>query len=177
MTTAFLPWRVVACHVELPADWRERLVRNLGERPRRLGVFGELALYGATACLAQAGVATLPGRAMLRVASRSACASATVAALEQLESGGPQPFTFLQGQPSQSLAALSRALRWQGDASFLIDEAPEQAARLACCEAAGRELLLGWVNDLPQAETRWYWLRQSADERLPVFTPETFQAF
>jgi len=31
----------------LPADWRAQLATRLGQRPRRMGVLAELALYGA----------------------------------------------------------------------------------------------------------------------------------
>lgn len=45
-------WQVTGRSVALPADWRERLVARLGQRPRRLGTWTELALYGALECLA-----------------------------------------------------------------------------------------------------------------------------
>ncbi|MDQ8022989.1 MAG: hypothetical protein REI94_14215 [Moraxellaceae bacterium] len=169
MTKAASIWRVLAQHSALPDDWREQLVQRLGERPRRVGLFAELSLFGATACLAQVGLKALPPQSLLRLASRSSCATATASALAQMADGAPQPFTFLQSQPGQSLAALSRCLRWQGDAAFLVDDALAMPASLACHEAEGRGLLLGWVNDLPVPESRWYWLRQSDDPALPAF--------
>lgn len=45
-------WQVTGRSVGLPADWHERLVARLGQRPRRLGTWTELALYGALECLA-----------------------------------------------------------------------------------------------------------------------------
>lgn len=44
-------WQVTGRSFGLPADWRERLVARLGQRPRRLGTWTELALYGALECL------------------------------------------------------------------------------------------------------------------------------
>jgi len=64
-------WRVLA-HVKLdplPADWRERLAVRLGQRPRRIGTWAELALYGARLCLDAAQETALPALAQLRVAA------------------------------------------------------------------------------------------------------------
>ena len=36
----------------LPDDWREQLATRLGQRPRRIGILAELALYGSLDCLA-----------------------------------------------------------------------------------------------------------------------------
>lgn len=35
----------------VPSDWRDQLVLRLEQRPRRLGTWAELALYGALQCL------------------------------------------------------------------------------------------------------------------------------
>ncbi len=48
----------------LPADWRDQLAARLGARPRRLGAWTELAMFGALRCLDAAGETALPaGRA------------------------------------------------------------------------------------------------------------------
>ena len=41
-------WHTLAHHgAPPPPDWRERLAVRLGKRPRRLGAWAELAVYGA----------------------------------------------------------------------------------------------------------------------------------
>lgn len=156
------PWRT---HAEvrldaLPPDWRVDLTRLLGERPRRLGAWTELALYGALRCRQAAGEAALPAGTALRVASLSGPATATADLLTQATQGGPMPFTFLQSQPSQMLAALARALRWQGDARFVLCRDPAALTALAELEARGDDLLLGWVEE--DRCTHWVWRRRAA---------------
>ncbi|GLS95718.1 beta-ketoacyl synthase N-terminal-like domain-containing protein [Piscinibacter gummiphilus] len=142
-------WRCTA-HIQLtppPPDWRDTLARRLGQRPRRLGPWAELALHGARQCLDAAGEDTLPADAILRVASWRGADSATAAALDQCRTGQPMPFTFLQSQPSQMLAALSQYLQWQGDARFLIANDPQHLLDLARHDTGPAGLLIGWVEE------------------------------
>ena len=114
-------WRLAA-HVAAappPPDWRAELARMLGHRPRRLGEWTELALYGALRCLHEAGEARLPPGARLRLLSRGGPVSAQREALGQWREGLPMPFTFMQSQPALTLAALAQTLQWQGDAAFV----------------------------------------------------------
>lgn len=141
-----------------PANWREWLTTRLGERPRRIGTWSELALYGALRCLDSAGHAQLPAGALLRVASLDGPMSATRAAVEQSRAALPMPFTFLQSQPSQLVAALSRHLGWQGDARFVVCRDRAALLRLAEREAAGRGLLFGWVEEGAAPSTEWWWM-------------------
>lgn len=148
--TPSLPgWRCTA-HLQLtppPPDWRDTLAQRLGHRPRRLGPWAELALHGARQCLDAAGEDTLHKDALLRVASWRGADSATAAALDQCRTGQPMPFTFLQSQPSQMLAALSQHLQWQGDARFLIAENPQHLLDLARTDTGPAGLLIGWVEE------------------------------
>jgi len=142
-------WTCTA-HIQLtppPADWRDTLAKRLGHRPRRLGPWAELALHGARQCLDAAGEDTLPADAILRVASWRGADSATFAALDQSRDGQPMPFTFLQSQPSQMLAALSQHLAWQGDARFLIADDPQHLLDLASHDTGPPGLLIGWVEE------------------------------
>jgi hypothetical protein len=154
------PWRTLAAVRldPLPPDWRADLTHLLGERPRRLGAWTELALYGALRCRQAAGETTLPAGTALRLASLSGPATATADLLTQAHQGGPMPFTFLQSQPSQMLAALARALRWQGDARFVLCRDHAALTTLAQLEARGDDLLLGWVEE--DRATRWTWHRR-----------------
>lgn len=55
-------WRTVAHFAAdpLPVDWRDQLAHRLGRRPRRVGLWTELAMFGARQCLDAAGEAALP---------------------------------------------------------------------------------------------------------------------
>ncbi len=156
MSNASGRWHLLA-HVvvdPLPPDWRDRLVRRLGQRPRRLGAWTELALYGALLCLDEAHEETLPAAALLRVASLSGPLAAAHAATRQARSGLPMPFTFMQSQPSQMLAALSRHLGWQGDARFVVSRDRSNVQQLALQESGAAGLLMGWVEE--DHRTEWW---------------------
>ena len=157
-------WRTVAhVRIEPPeADWRERLATRLGHRPRRLGAWTELALHGALRCLDAAGEPGLPAGAMLRVASLVGPLEAIRAIVAQGATGLPMPFSFMQSQPSQMLAALSQHLRWQGDGRMVVGRDPDALLSLAQLEceserAAPEGLLFGWVEEGRRSE--WWRLR------------------
>lgn len=151
-------WRIAGRTAAGPvADgWRERLVARLGQRPRRLGVHAELALSGALEALAAAGETALPPDTLLRVCSLRGPAAAIDDVLDQAKSDLPLPFSFLQSQPSQMLAALAAALQWQGDASFVLMRDPLALVTLAARQAGRRGMLLGWVEESPATS---HWLR------------------
>ncbi len=137
------------------AEWREELAARLGARPRRAGIWAELALYGATACLADAQETMLPPEAQILVASHRGALSATRAVLEQGRDDLPLPLSFLQTQPSQMLAVLAAHLAWTGDASFICSRDPLDALRLAAAQAAPQGVLLGWVDETDPGATAW----------------------
>lgn len=138
----------------LPADWREQLAHRLGARPRRIGEWAELALYGARLCLDAAGEERLPAGATLRVASLHGPMSATRAVAEQARSSLPLPFSFMQSQPSQLLAAVGQTLAWQGDARFVVCRSLQATLRLATLECGPEGLLIGWVEE--GQRTEWW---------------------
>jgi hypothetical protein len=149
-------WRV-ASHVvadPLPADWREQLVQRLGTRPRRIGAWAELALYGARRCLDEAGEAALAPGASLRVASLGGTMDATRVIARQSLTGLPLPFDFMQSQPSQMLAALGQHLGWQGDARFVQCRDAQATLALAQLESGTAGLLFGWVES--GRRTEWW---------------------
>lgn len=150
-------WRTLAhvCIDPLPADWRDELATMLGSRPRRIGAWAELALYGASLCLRAAGEPQLPAGALLRVASLGGPMEATRAIAQQARSGLPMPFSFMQSQPSQMLAALSQHLRWQGDARLAMSRDRALTLQLAQLESGPQGLLIGWV----EADTCTEWWR------------------
>jgi hypothetical protein len=140
-------WHTVVHQSPVPPDWQARLVQRLGQRPRRIGAWAELALYGARACLDAAGEDTLPPGALLCVASLLGPADVTREAIAQAAGGLPKPFSFLQSQPSQMLAALCQHLRWNGDARFMFTRDPAALMRLVMLESGPAGALLGWVEE------------------------------
>lgn len=142
-----------------PADWRERLLARLHSRPRRLGSWCELGLFGALECLADAGEDSLPDHARLSVATRYGPDQALLGALRSAaEDGLPMPMAFLQSQPGQLVAHFSAATGWLGDGRMLACRQPIDALRLSCGAAGASELLLGWLDER-EAEACSLWLR------------------
>ena len=154
----------------LPLDWRDQLAAKLGARPRRIGPWAEMALFGALQCLASHGLARLSPHAVLRVSSAFGPIDALALVGAACEDGLlPMPFDFLQSQPSQMLAALSQHLQWRGDGSFVaLDDWPALTARAAQevaylkrqAEAASQPfagLLLGRVDVGPWPCSHWQW--------------------
>ncbi len=148
--------------VEPPAaDWRARLAQMLGEKPRRIGAWAELGLYGALRCMADDGEATLPRDAVLMLASRGGTHVATRAALDQMRDDLPMPVAFLQTQPSQLLALLAARLDFPGNACFLAGASLAEARALAEAQAGAGGALVGWVDDADGGATEWLRMRRS----------------
>jgi len=156
-------WRSLAHFVAEPppADWRKQLALRLGQRPRRIGAWTELALFGARQCLDAAGEAALPAGVHLRVASLSGPRNATRAIIEQGALGLPMPFSFMQSQPSQMLAALSQHLGWSGDARFTLGRDRDTLLRMAQRECGAAGVLIGWVEE--DQATEWWRLAAVSD--------------
>lgn len=144
-----------------PADWREQLTQMLGAKPRRIGTWAELGLYGALRCLADAGEKTLPPDAILLLTSRRGTYGAAGAALEQMRGDGLMPLTFLQTQPSQLLGLLAAQMHWTGHACFFAAAQPQDLLRLAAVQAGGGGALLGCVDETDGGLTHWLRLRRS----------------
>lgn len=144
-----------------PADWREALARRLGQRPRRIGSWAELALAGALACLDEAGETALPASALLSLSSLSGPETVLLGSVQNLANELPMPIAFLQSQPGQVLPVLAQYLHWSGKGRCLTTRDPLDALRLACLEAepAGG-FLLGWVDEAAGGKS--VWLRAAA---------------
>jgi len=142
-----------------PADWRNQLTQMLGARPRRIGAWAELGLYGALCCMADAGEKTLPPEAQIWLGSRRGTYAATATVLDQLREDLPMPLAFLQTQPSQLLALMAAQLDWKGHACFVAGAEPEALLRLAATQSGKDGLLLGWLDDVEGGESRWLRLR------------------
>ena len=138
-----------------PDGWRERLAARLGSKPRRIGIWAELGLYGALECMASADEPRLPTTAGLILSSRHGPTTAMRSLLEQAREDLPMPLTFLQTQPSQVLAALCTRLNWVGDARFIAHSDPAGLLSLAAAQGHHDGVLIGWVEDLGAARTVW----------------------
>lgn len=130
-----------------PAGWREQLAAQLGGKPRRIGIWAELGLYGALQCMADAGEKKLPVQAGLILSSQHGPVKAMWSVLEQACEDLPMPLTFLQTQPSQLLATLAAQLNWRGDARFITHADPRGLLCLAAVQNNRDGLLLGWVDE------------------------------
>ena len=160
-----------------PADWREQLARMMGAKPRRIGTWAELALYGALRCMADTGEPTLPQDALLMLGSRCGTYAATNTVIAQMRDGLPMPLAFLQTQPSQVLALLAAQMNWKGHACFVADAQPQAFLRLAGAQAGDGGLLLGWVDEIDGGSTHWLRLRGGATEKngfIPALSDEMF---
>lgn len=153
-----------------PPEWRMHLTQMLGAKPRRIGTWAELGLYGALRCMADAGEAALPEDAILMLASRRGTYAATDLVLEQMREDLPMPLAFLQTQPSQLLALLAAQIQWKGHACFFACTEPHALLRLAAAQAGNGGVLLGWVDEMEGGSTNWLRLR-CADECADNFVP------
>lgn len=148
----------------LPDDWRSVLATRLGQRPRRIGMLAELALYGALACLEDAKEPALPQDVVLRVSSAYGPAEAIRQMMEQNREDLPMPFSFLQSQTSQLLPALTAALKQQSDAAIVMARNRISMVRLAVQQAGQNGLLLGWMEENPCTSD---WVRLSRCSNVP----------
>jgi hypothetical protein len=148
-----------------PADWREQLAQWLGAKPRRIGNWAELGLYGALRCLADAGEKSLPLDATLMLTSRCGTYASTSVALAQMRDGLPMPLTFLQTQPSQLLALLAAQMDWTGHACFLAGAQPQDLLRLVRAQMGQGGVLLGCVDETDGGSSNWLRLRSDAPEK------------
>lgn len=143
----------------LPADWRDRLATRLGARPRRLGRWTELGLYGALECLHPH--TTLENNTALLVSGQHGPSPAMQEARAQARTGLPLPLTFLQIQPSQLLATLSAQLNWCGDARFITHPDPLEvlSAALRQAHTHAQGVLVGWVDEIASESSDWLLLK------------------
>lgn len=142
-----------------PADWCDQLAQMLGAKPRRIGTWAELGLFGALRCMADANEKTLPQDAQIWLGSRRGTYAATAIVLDQLRDDLPMPLAFLQTQPSQLLALLAAQMDWKGHACFVAGSEPLALMRLAGAQAGDGGVLLGWVDEMDGGKTVWLRLR------------------
>jgi hypothetical protein len=171
MSTFVISGRCVAAPPS--ADWREQLTRMLGAKPRRIGIWAELGLYGALCCMKDAGETILPQDALLMLASRRGTYAATDIVLEQMRGDLPMPLAFLQTQPSQLLALLAAQMNWSGNACFVAGAEPQALLRLAATQAGNGGMLLGWVDEMNGGSTNWLRLHRSATDKGDVMIEST----
>jgi hypothetical protein len=157
MTTFAIQGRCLAAPPLL--DWREQLASMLATKPRRIGLWAELGMYGALSCLADAGETALPQEALLVLGSARGTYSPTGQVLEQMRDDLPMPLTFLQTQPSQLLALLAAQMRWRGQAAFIAGGSPQALLQLASAQCGSAGMLLGWVDEMEGGSSLWLRLK------------------
>ncbi len=160
-----------------PANWREQLALMLGAKPRRIGTWAELGLYGALRCMADAGEAGLASDTQIWLGSQRGTYAPTEVVLGQLKDELPMPLAFLQTQPSQLLALLAAQLDWSGHACFVAGGAPQGLLELAAAQAGAGGVLLGWVDEMDGGSTNWLRLHPCAADEIgsePVLSNELF---
>ncbi len=145
-----------------PSDWREQLAQMLGAKPRRIGTWAELGLYGALRCMADAGETALPPDAQIWLGSLRGTYAATDIVLDQMRADLPMPLAFLQTQPNQLLALLGARLQWKGHACFVAGGEPQALLSLAAAQAGSGGILLGWVDEMDGGTTNWLRLHRTA---------------
>jgi hypothetical protein len=146
-----------------PDDWREQLAQMLGAKPRRIGTWAELGMYGALRCLADAGEKTLAQDAQVWLGSRRGTYAATATVLDQLREDLPMPLAFLQTQPSQLLALLAAQISWNGQACFVAGAESLALLRLAGAQTGAGGVLLGWVDEMDGGSSNWLRLKPCDD--------------
>lgn len=146
------------------ADWGQQLARMMGAKPRRIGTWAELGLYGALRCMEDAGETKLAQDAQIWLGSGRGTYAATDIVLGQLRDDLPMPLAFLQTQPSQLLALLAAQLDWSGHACFVAGGTPEALLGLAAAQAGAGGVLLGWVDEMDAGATNWLRLRPCLSE-------------
>lgn len=147
-----------------PDDWREQLARMLGFKPRRIGTWAELGLFGALCCMTEAGEKTLPPETQIWLGSSRGTYAATDIVLNQLREDLPMPLAFLQTQPSQLLALLAAQTNWRGHACFVAGAEPQAILRLAASQAGKDGVLLGWLDEIDGGVSKWLRLRPCTDD-------------
>ena len=159
-----------------PTDWAEQLVARLGSRPRRLGSWVELGLFGALECLAVEAASPLSEQTKLVVSSQHGPATALHAACVQAREDLPLPLTFLQILPSHMLATLSAQLGWRGDARFIthVDPLRLLALAIAIADDGADGLLVGWVDVVGAPSSVWLRLQAVADPGGPWVAAHDF---
>jgi hypothetical protein len=148
-----------------PLDWREQLAQMLGFKPRRIGTWAELGLYGALRCMTDAGDRRLSPDAQIWLGSQRGTYVATDIVLAQIRDGLPMPLAFLQTQPSQLLALLAAQIAWKGHACFVPGGQPHDLLRLASAQVGASGLLLGMVDEMDGGTTNWLRLYPCAPEK------------
>ena len=156
-------WKITGKYNGSPpqADWRADLASRLGTRPRRIGVWAELALYGALRCMDDAGESVLPNNALLSIDSAMGPATVLLDTLKATPGELPMPISFLQSQPGLLLPVLAQHLHWSGNGRIISVRGPLLSLRLACLETSSPSdgVLVGWVEEatpnFPGGISRW----------------------
>lgn len=157
---------IASSNAPLPSDWPTQLVSLLGSKPRRLSRWCELGLFGALSCIREAsakqGSDQLSDQLKIRVYTEYSTILASRQAIGQSQEHLPMPFTFMQTQPGQLLNALGAAIGWHGDGLTMAGR-NRQETEIELLQTLHGSALLGWVDEVPEAISRWIWLESGLE--------------
>lgn len=164
-----MTFKILSCHNAPVQDgWEDHLVGLLGSKPRRLSRWCELGLWGALSCLRKSTNSHFSSLVAIRVSSENGTIHATQKALVQMNEHLPMPVTFMQTLPGQLFNAIGAAVGWHGD-GCTVAGASRQQADIAMLQNIQQAALLAWVDDVPEAVSRWIFLKRVA---VSAITPD-----
>lgn len=155
-----MTFKILSCHNDpVREGWEGHLVGLLGSKPRRLSRWCELGLWGALSCLRKSNASHFSSLIAIRVFSEHGTIHATQKALVQMNEHLPMPVTFMQTLPGQLFNAIGAAVGWHGD-GCTVAGASRQQADIAMLQNIQQAALLAWVDDEPEAVSRWIFLER-----------------
>jgi hypothetical protein len=155
-----MTFKILSCHNDpVQAGWEERMVALLGSKPRRLSRWCELGLWGALSCLRKSPNGHFSSLIAIRVYSESGTIHATRKALAQLDEHLPMPVTFMQTLPGQLFNAIGAAVGWHGD-GCTVAGVNRREAEITMLQNIQQAALLAWVDEVPEAVSRWIFLER-----------------
>jgi hypothetical protein len=153
-------YKILSCHSDpVQEGWERRLVDLLSSKPRRLSRWCELGLWGALSCVRKVSDGDLSSTVSIRVYSENGTIHATRKALAQTDEHLPMPVTFMQTLPGQLFNAIGAAVEWHGD-GCTVAAATRQQAEIAMLQNVRQMALLAWVDEVPEAVSRWILLER-----------------
>jgi hypothetical protein len=155
--------------VEDPASTAlgELLTRQLGERPRRLGVFAQLALAGALECRerVRALAAEIPSDTAMLLTSEFAVWMELAPRLASfnVNDQAPTPYEFLAVQGNSACLAVAQRLGIAGEVLLLASDDESRDMVVATLASDSPGLLLGRV-EIGECEwiSEWDYFRRDA---------------
>ena len=155
-----------------PADWREQLAQMLGAKPRRIGTWAELGMYGALCCMADAGendaaargaaLAGQPPRHLRRDGDRAGTVARRPADAAGVPADSAEPVAGDAGRADWNGTAMPASLPGASRRACCAWRQPRRAVRGYCWA--------GWTRWMAARPTGcgWFRKRQPAEGLQPL---------